>query len=186
MLRALALSALLWPLACAGADKVCSPSRLLKVVTTIETPGMPKDHFLRVPTTLYRLGDGNGRIEEAPNPRTGNHLLIVINEPDVWAVNLALRKGKYQKDPGPTYYFRARLFDNSEARSAVIRTLEIGCEVKWLLEAGAKPLETVHPTLGAVNQLEFVEGNERLVLYERGGKPLQLEFYGPQGWLKTT
>lgn len=184
MSRLIGLAALLLPFACpAATDKICAPQKLLKVVTTIDAPGLPQEHFGRVPKTLYRLGDGNGRIEEAPNPQSGLHILIVVNEPHVWIVNLATRQGRYQKDPGPTYYFRARLFAEAAVQSPFMRTLEIGCESAWMREAGAKPLDTVHPALGSVQKLELVEGQERLVLFERGGKPLLVELYGPTGWL---
>lgn len=52
-------------------------------------------------------------------------------------------------------------------------------------EAGAKATPTVHPSLGTVNKLEFVENQERLVLFERNGKPVSLELYGPAGWTMT-
>lgn len=173
----------LFPLSTSAADKVCAPQTLLKVVTTIEAPDLPPDHFYRVPKILYRAGERQGRVEEALNPESGVHLLIVVNEPDLWMVNLADGKGQYLRDPGPTFYFRARLFGDAAVNSTFIRNLEIGCEVAWMLEAGVKPEQTKHPTLGAVNKLEFTEGSERLVLFERRGKPLRVELFGANGWI---
>ena len=187
MSRLAAICLLLLPFTSSpAADRICAPSALLKVVTTTDAPDLPPDHFSRIPKTLYRFGEGSGRIEEAPNPQSGLHILIVVNEPDIWMVDLAAHQGQYQKDPGPTYYFMARLFADDAAQSTFIRALEIGCESKWMREAGAKPVNTVHPTLGSVMKLEFVEGQERLVLFERDGKPVQLELYGPAGWLMST
>lgn len=180
-----ALIALSLPGYCAAADKICAPARMLKVVTTIDAPDISDNHFVHEPKTLYRLGEGKGRVEESKNPESGLHLLIVVDEPHIWIVNLAQRQGQYQHDPGPTFYFRARIFDNTATQSSFIRSLEIGCEVAWMREAGAKATSTVHPGLGAVSKLEFVENQERLVLFEQNGKPISLELYGPAGWAMT-
>ena len=171
------------PLSSQAADKVCAPPSLLKVVTTIETPDLPPNHFYRAPKTLYRLGERQGRVEEAPNRESGIHLLIVVNEPDIWMANLTQRKGRYQRDPGPTYYFQARVFGDPAVNSTFIRSFEIGCEVAWMRGAGIKPKQTKHSTLGAVSTFEFIEGAERLVLFERNGKPLRVELFGPSGWV---
>jgi hypothetical protein len=156
---------------------------LLKVVTTTEAPNLPANHFHRVPKTLYRVGEKQGRLEEALNPERGVHLLIIVNEPDLWMVNLAEGQGRYIRDPGPTFYFRARLFGDAAVTSAFIRSLEIGCELAWLREAGVKPEQVKHPTLGSVNKFEFKEGSERVVLFERKGKPLRVELFGASGWI---
>jgi hypothetical protein len=156
-------------------ERVCAPELLLKVVTTIETPDLPANHFYRVPKTLYRLGETKGRIEEGFNPDTGIHQLFVVNEPDFWMVNLADLRGRYIRDPGPTFYFRAHIFGHAAAKSVFIRELEIGCEMEWFRDVGVKSSKVMHPDLGIVNRLEFLDGNEKLVLYERSNRPLRIE-----------
>jgi hypothetical protein len=170
------LVALLLPWTAHAADKVCAPPGLFKAVTSMEAPDVPEGHFFGVPKTLYRSGDKLGRVEEAKNPQTGLHLLVVVSDPDVWIVDLAGKRGRYVRDPGPTYIFRARIFSEGTVKSAFIRAFEIGCELQWLREAGAKSAATTHAKLGKVNRLEFSEGAESLVVFERSGRPLRMEF----------
>lgn len=169
------LIACMLPLPAYSFDNVCAPQSLIKVVTSMESPDLPADHFYRVPKTLYRIGERQGRAEEAFNPKTGIHLLIVVNEPDMWMVNLAERRGRHMIDPGPTFIFRASIFGEAAVRSTFIRNFEIGCEIQRLHKAGVKPAKTSHATLGDVNRMEFIEGEERLILYEKSNKPLRLE-----------
>lgn len=158
-----------------AAGRVCAPTSMVKVVTSLDVPGTPDGHFVRVPKTLYRYGDGLGRVEESFNPETGLHLLIVVAEPHVWMVDRATGQGKYQRDPGPTYFFRARLFGDPSIRSALISSLEFGCEMAWLVAAGATRTQANHPALGLIERLEYREGQEMVYLYTRSGLPVRLE-----------
>ena len=155
------------PLAAIAFDHVCAPDSMIKVVAALDVPGAPSDHFVRVPKTLYRSGERCGRVEEAPNPVTGTHLLVVVAEPDVWIADLTSRRGNYEKDQGPTYYFRARIFGDPSIRSSFIYTLEFGCEREWLLKAGAKLTKRSHPELGSVDEIRFSEGTETVIFSPR-------------------
>jgi len=70
-LRPFVLLTWLLPLPAYAADKVCAPQSMLKAVTSIEAPDLPPNHFYRVPKTLYRLGDRQGRVEEALTRKLG-------------------------------------------------------------------------------------------------------------------
>lgn len=170
-----ALVLVLLPISAYSADKACAPPAVLKIVTAEEIEGTHRGDFLTAPRTLYRMGEKAGRLEQAKNARTGSQLLLVVNEPDIWVANLAKGQGRHVVDAGPSLKFRAHVIDNASAvKSEFIRTLEYGCEVQWMRDAGAKPLKIHHATLGRVNKLEYSEGDEHLVLYERDGKPLRL------------
>lgn len=158
-----------------AAENVCAPDKMLKVVSRGIYACAPTTHFSRVPKTLYRYKSGYGRVEEAYNPESNLQLLIVTNEPHVWMANLASRTGVYVLDPGPTYYFRARLFGDAMVESALIRHLEFGCEIAWLKAAGAAERATKHPELKEAQGLEYSEGKEKVILYHRSGNPLRLE-----------
>lgn len=164
--------------------RVCAPSELLKVVTSNDAPNLPQEHFSRVPKTIYRIGERQGRVEEELNPATGIHALVIVNEPTLWMVNLAQRQGQQLLDAGPTFYFRAKLF-GSGAVSPFIQNLEFGCEISWMHAIGAKTEQIMHPTLGAVTEMVFTEGQEKLVLFERSGKPLRVELSGSKGWISA-
>src|SRR5258706_2327439 len=133
--------------AVAGA-RVCPPASRLKVVPAVDVPDAPADPVLRLPKTLYRQGERYARIEEAPSTDGDDQFLTVVAEPDVWTANLANRTGNYQKDPGPTFLFRAAIFGDPNIESRFINTLEFGCEVDWLSKAGAKRSRVNHPEIG--------------------------------------
>ena len=158
-------------------DRVCAPTSMIKVVTSLDVPGTPQTHFVRVPKTLYRFGDDLGRVEESLNPETGLHLLIVVAEPHVWMVDRATGRGKYQRDPGPTYVFRARMFGDPSIRSGLITALEFGCEAAWLTAAGATKTQHTHPRLGVVDRREYREGHEAVSLLVRSGRPVRAELH---------
>jgi len=163
------------PICAAAVDRVCAPTSMLKAVTALDVPGAPKDHFVRTPKTLYRYGERFGRVEESRNTETGLHLLVVVSEPDIWVADLATKRGNYQKDPGPTYNFKAVIFGDPNIQSRLINSLEFGCEVAWLSEVGAKKSSVNHADLGAVQQLGYTEGSESLSLFLRSGVPVRLE-----------
>ncbi len=108
----------------------CSPHKTMRIVMRFDAPELPADHFARKPKTLYRLGEKYGRIEEEPNPETGLHLLIVVNEPDLWMVNRADKTGQHAVDPGPTLAFGAPIA--GDVKSEYWNNFEFGCEVPFM------------------------------------------------------
>ena len=44
--------------------------------------------FATKPKTMYRAGNGHCRTEESPDIEQGLHGLMIVNEPDVWMLNL--------------------------------------------------------------------------------------------------
>lgn len=162
----------------ADEGSVCAPEKLVKIITTAEIPGAPRDAFARAPKTVYRQGTRYGRVEEGFNPATNLKLLIVVDEPHLWVANLAVDRGNYIHDAGPTYYFRARLFGDGAVSTVFARSLEYGCEVEGMLRAGAKEKEVKDPTFGAVMRLEAFSDNEKIVLLTgRNHRPLRLELF---------
>lgn len=177
ILRLLIAVLTMLPLVTVAADRVCAPSSMLRVITVLDVPSVPKNHFVRVPKTLYRYGERYGRVEEARNPESGLHLLVVVDEPHLWVADLTSQTGNYQRDQGPTFRFRAAIFGDPNIRSAFINSLEFGCEVTWLSSAGAARKKVHHETLGAVELLEYDEGIETVRLYLRSGTPSRLELH---------
>ena len=129
------LTLMAWPSLAAAA---CAPERMVRIVTRVATPPAEPGSFGAAPKTLYRLGTKYGRVEELPNPATKLHLLIVVNEPDVWMVNRLDRTGRHIVDQGPTFNFRAAIFDK-DGMPPILRSLELGCERAFLAANNAKP-----------------------------------------------
>src|SRR5712692_8286049 len=114
----------------------CAPPRMLRIVTTVESPGLPADHFAGQPKTLYRFGNAYGRVEEVLNRQTGLHLLVIVSEPDIWVINRVNMSGQHMVDRGPSLDFRAPIVPG--AKSERWKDLEFGCEEDFMKKAGAK------------------------------------------------
>lgn len=160
-----------------AAPRVCAPDAMLKVSVARDGPDLPSNDFGKVPKVIYRSGTAYGRVEETLNPQTELYLLIVVSEPHFWIADLASGRGSYERDAGPTYYFRALVFGDPNIRSSFINSLEFGCEENWLLAEGAIESNVEHPLLGGVRKLTYREGAETLHMYLRNGVPLRLEIF---------
>lgn len=156
---------------------ICAPKKMLKVVTSTEVPGEPKDGFVSVPKISYRFSNRYGRTEEEFNPATGLHILVVVDEPNVWIANRATGKGQHIIDPGPSFNFRATLLGDEAATSVFIRSLEIGCEIDAFEKSHIKPIEFDHLLYGMVSSYVYIEGNESIKLLTKKRKPVRLEYY---------
>lgn len=179
LISATALLALAWAFPAAADEDVCAPEKMLKVVTVAESDRIDPDSPAAKPRTLYRQGEKYGRIEEPVDPRTGAHLVFVVNEPDLWVADLVGKRGQHAVDPGPTYTFRAQIFGQAASKNAVIRTIEFGCEARAMRAAGAKEAQTTHDEIGKVTRLEHTEAGEQIVLLldRETQKPKRLELY---------
>ena len=119
------------------AGAVCAPERMVRIVTRDVTSSVAAESFRAHPKTLYRLGTRYARIEELPNATTGLHLLVVINEPDVWMVNRRDGTGRHSIDLGPTFHVRAPVFERP-GLPAALADLEHGCERTYFSGPNAK------------------------------------------------
>ncbi len=151
----------------------CFPERVLKIVTAAEYPDTPPDAFVAQPRMLYRLGERYGRIEEPYSPQDNVQHLVIISEPDLWMVNLVDMTGQHMVDPGPTFIFRAPVFDSLE--SAFWRRFEFGCEEAFMKAAGAR---TEAMADGAVKYTHVAEGTT-VSLIVANGKPQRVEVAKP-------
>jgi len=64
---------------------------------------IPEASFAAKPKTMSRAGNGYCRTEELMDRDQGIHGLMIINEPDVWMVNLLGEDSATLRDPGPTF-----------------------------------------------------------------------------------
>src|SRR5207249_2734116 len=92
----------------------CVPEKMVKVVLRDVTPGIDRASFAAKPRTLYRWGSKYGRTEEALDSRLKIHGLIVVNEPDLFMVNLATRTGQHIVDTGGPYHFHAPIVGGAD------------------------------------------------------------------------
>jgi len=160
-----------------AAKKNCAPKKLFNAVYKCIPPGI--DNYCsngRLAST-FRLGEKYGRIDAQQDYQRKEHITIIVNEPDVWIIEKNSKTAKHVVDQGPTYIYRQPIFSNTSIKSDFIRTIELGCETKSLIEAGAKKITIEDKTIGKLDALQYLEGSEELILYLSNGTPIQLEYY---------
>jgi hypothetical protein len=149
MVALIALGALFPPASMAAsggeARAVCSPEKLLKIVTLNESPALEGDSFARKPKTLYRLGNGKVRLEEELDPKLNVHFLMIANAPDVWFMDLVARKAQTTKDDANPSIVHAPVFAEDGLPDAIL-ALEFGCEAQFIAHA-----DTQHERLETKN-----------------------------------
>jgi len=123
-----------------------SAQTMTKLVVRLESPEIPPQSFEAKPKTMYRAGNGYCRTEELPDPEHGIYGLMVINEPDVWMVNLLTKTAQHYVDPGPTFNCRMPMFQGETVKSAAdmknpILELEFGRELEYFKGKGVTPKE---------------------------------------------
>jgi hypothetical protein len=93
---------------------------------------------------MYRAGSRYCRTDELPDAENGIHGLMIINEPDVWMVNLLTGAARHFVDPGPTFNCHLAIFAGEQVKSAAdmknpLLELEFGQEIAYFKKKAAKP-----------------------------------------------
>jgi hypothetical protein len=117
------------------------PETMTRVTVRLQSPEVPTDSFGAKPKVMYRAGTRYCRTEESPDPEQGIHGLVIINEPDVWMVNLLSKTARRFVDPGPTFNCRMPIFTEEQAKSAAAKPLdlEFGQELAYFTKIGVTP-----------------------------------------------
>lgn len=160
-----------------AADKTCAPEKLFNAMYECIPPGIDKSCLISRLASTFRLGEKYGRIDAEHNYRRKEHITIIVNEPDVWIIEKNSKTAKHLLDQGPNYIYRQPIFSYKSVKSDFIRTIEFGCEKRWLIEAGAKKVTTGDKASGVLEALHYIEGPEELILFLSKGRPVQLEYY---------
>jgi hypothetical protein len=103
---------------------------------------IPAGSFAAKPKVYWRASNQYCRLDEEPEPENGIHGTLILNEPDVWMVNLADNTAKHLVDQGPTFHCKLPIFafDPKMAKSK-IGELEFGRELDFFRASGAKPVD---------------------------------------------
>jgi hypothetical protein len=148
----------------------CPEGQMLRVATSFTTTGVAG-----LPKVIYRLGTEYARAEEAADPEQGLHLLIVVDEPDIWFVNLHDKTGRHIVDPGPTFEFHAPLLPSHTSEHW--RRLELGAELRFMREVEAK--RTQASPDGPVIYEHSAEGTTVRLHTSAADVPLELQVQAP-------
>jgi hypothetical protein len=146
----------------------CAPASLVHIVTTETTPGIDPQSFDAQPKSLYREGSRHSRLEEQQDDKNMVHGLAVIDEPNIWMVNLFDGTGRHIVDPNPAPAATAAVFPDDRI-SPKILDLQFGCEQAYIAANAPKPDRT--ETLdGATFEIHRVtDGTEAVEILEKPG-----------------
>ena len=112
------------------------PKSMRKISTRVIEPKMDPGSFAAQPKVAWRAGNRYARIAEAPDPGARIYVLSIINEPDVWLINLYDKSGKHILDTGPTTNAHIPIFPPAWG-VAEFKELEFGREVLFFTKSHA-------------------------------------------------
>jgi len=127
---------------------------------------------------VWRIGDKYLRFEDAPNPQTKIHGLIIVAEPDIWIVDRNTNQAQHAVDPGPNYKIHFPLFASETIEK--LREMEFGRELEYFRDNNAKELPA-QDVDGFRCRLFRLEIDDRLVtlFVKTNDTPLQIEVKSP-------
>jgi hypothetical protein len=115
-----------------------TPKTMMKISTRLVSARVESGAFATQLKTTWRSGTRYARIAEAPDRQNHIHGLIVINEPDVWMINLFDKSGQHIVDPGPSLDAHIPIFQVSGKAKRELDALELGKELEFFTGNGAK------------------------------------------------
>jgi hypothetical protein len=116
------------------------PKTMTKIEAHLEAPDVVAGSFSAKPKLIYRAGARYCRLEEAQDTENKIHGLLIVNEPDVWMVNLYDKSAQHMVDPGPTFNCRLPIFgsvDSKDEAGMLYQDLQFGSELKFFKKMGA-------------------------------------------------
>lgn len=163
-----ALFFLLLPIGAQAAD-----DKMLYVEYRLAGKQIAADSFDAQTKKVWRIGEKYLRFEDAPNPQTKIHGLIIVAEPDIWIVDRNTNQAQHAVDPGPSYKIHFPLF--ASETSEKLRQLEFGRELEYFNENDAQKLpdQDVDGTKCKVLRLEIDDRKVTLFL-KTNDMPLQI------------
>ena len=168
-----------------AAAATCAPAGLVHIVTREVTPGIDPKSFNAKPVSLFRQGARRSRLEEQPDEANRSQALAVIDEPNIWMVNLTDRTGRHIIDPGPELAAHASVFADPKVSPRILE-LEFGCEADFVAAHAAKVDRTEALEGAAVDVHRFVDGTEAVEILEKHGsaEPTEARYYrgGKLAW----
>lgn len=128
---------------------------------------------------VWRIGSTYLRFEDASNPQTKVHGLIIVAEPDIWIIDRNTSQAQHTVDPGPNYKIHFPLF--ASETSEKLREIEFGQELEYFHENDAKelPPQDVDGIRCKLLRLEIDEREVTLFL-KTNDTPLQIVVKSPE------
>jgi len=109
----------------------CAPAGLFSATVRDISPGLAASSQRAQPRQLWRSGARFFRSLEQPQPN-GRQALVIIAEPDIWAIDVGSRSGRHTTDPGPDLFVRAPILPTGADLPPELHALEFGCEMDFV------------------------------------------------------
>jgi hypothetical protein len=129
---------------------------------------------------LWRYADSYARLEEAPNPQTGIHGLLIANAPNSYLINRYTKVARHVVDPGPTYNVVIPVFPSE--REGKLKGLQMGRELAFFQANGAAPApdEPIDTAMCSVLRAKVGDSDIKLFLDKRSKQPRQVSLRNPR------
>jgi len=152
-----------------------SPKTMMMISTRVVEPRPAPSSFAAQARTLWRAGTKYGRVAEPPDLQNHIHGLMIINEPNVWMINLLDKSGKHEVDPGPSLDVHLPIFPDRSV-STQLKDLEFGRELEFFTTKGAKGSEGEMINGRGTSRYELTIENSKIVLWTdvKSKKPLRV------------
>lgn len=149
------------------------PESMTTLSVRVQSPEVPEDSFAAQPKLMYCAGRSYCRTDELPDPENGIHGLMIINEPDVWMVNLLTKTARHFVDPGPTFNCHLAISAGEQTMSGAdvkdpLLELEFGRELAYFKGKGAAWKEGPVLQGKATTAYEVIVGDSQLFLFTTG------------------
>ncbi len=152
------------------------PRTMTKISTRVVEPKPKPGSFSAQPTTYWRAGTKYARVAEAPDSQNHIHGLIIINEPDLWEINLFDKSGKHVVDPGPSFNVQLPIFEAPSGVKTKLDELEFGRELEFFSRNNARRSTGDVISGRTSDRHEVTIGGSRLVLWTdiKSKKPVRV------------
>jgi hypothetical protein len=129
---------------------------------------------------LWRYKDSYARVEEAPNPQTGIHGLLIANAPNSYLINRNTKVARHVVDPGPTYNVVIPVFPSE--RDGKLKGLQMGRELAFFKANGAVALpdEPIDIAMCSVLRARVEDSEIKLFLDRDSKQPRQVSIRNPR------
>jgi outer membrane lipoprotein-sorting protein len=109
--------------------------------------------------------------------------LVIVNEPDVWMVNLFDKSGRHMVDRGPTFNAHLPIFEDSSGAKTGVGELEFGKETEFFTKYNASRSPGAIISGRSSERYEVKIGGSTLVLWldAQSKKPLRVSLIQGRG-----
>jgi hypothetical protein len=141
-----------------------TPTTMRKISVRAVEPKPDPGSFDEQPKVTWRAGNRYARVAEAPDPQGRIHGLLIVNEPDVWLINLYDQSVKHIVDPGPSFTAHIPVF-RPEASIAGLKELELGQELSFFRKNSAARSQGRVIRSAATEQYKMTVGAATVILW---------------------